>query len=301
MLQRYKEIGELPINEYGINETFCMIGHHAIPVLADTLVNNFCTFDAELAYEAAKHSSTTDGFNFKADWGKYMRYGYLPSDSIRVEAVSRTLEFAYNDWCVAQMAKKLGKTEDYEYFSKRAAFYKNLFDKETLFMRGRNTDGNWVYPFDSFKISHSGTGGGDYTEANAWQYTWHVQHDVEGLIRWMEGEEKFVSKLDSLFILEPNVYGDGLTVDVTGLIGQYAQGNEPCHHVAYLYDYAGMPWKTQGKINEIKNTFYENSREGLCGNDDCGQLSVWYIFGALGFYPVCPGSDYYAIGTPSFF
>ena len=300
MLQRYKEIGELPINEYGINETFCMIGHHAIPVLADALVNNFCTFDAELAYEAAKHSSTTDGFNFKADWAKYMRYGYLPSDSIRVESVSRTLEFAYNDWCVAQMAKKLGKAEDYKYFSKRAAFYKNLFDKETSFMRGRNTDGTWVSPFDPFKVSHSGTGGGDYTEGNAWQYTWHVQHDVEGLIGLMGGKEKFVSKLDSLFILEPKVYGDGLTVDVTGLIGQYAQGNEPCHHVAYLYDYAGMPWKTQEKVDEIKHTFYKNSRDGLCGNDDCGQLSVWYIFGTLGFYPVCPGSDYYAIGTPSF-
>jgi len=300
MLQRYKEIGELPINEYGINETFCMIGHHAIPVIADALINDFCKFDAELAYKAVKHSSTADEFNYKADWGKYMRYGFLPSDSIPVESVSRTLEFTYDDWCVAQMANKLGKTDDYQYFLNRADFYKNLFDKSTLFMRGRNSDSSWVSPFDPLKVSHSGTGGGDYTEANAWQYTWHVQHDVNGLIDLMEGEEKFVSKLDSLFQLETKVYGDGLTVDVTGLIGQYAHGNEPCHHVAYLYNYAGQPWKTQELVHKIKSSLYGSSRDGLCGNDDCGQLSAWYIFGALGFYPVCPGSDFYVIGTPSF-
>jgi predicted alpha-1,2-mannosidase len=277
-----------------------MIGHHSIPVIADALVNNFCEFDTGLAFDAVKHSSTTDQFNFKADWEKYMRYGYLPADSIPVESVSRTLEFAYNDWCVAQMAKILGKTGDEEYFSKRAGFYRNLFDRETSLMRGRNSDGSWVEPFDPFKISHASSGGGDYTEANAWQYTWHVQHDPEGLIGLMGGRERFANKLDSLFILEPKVYGDGLTVDVTGLIGQYVHGNEPCHHVPYLYTYAGMPWKTQEKVREIKNTFYKNSRDGLCGNDDCGQLSAWYFFGALGFYPACPGTDYYVIGTPSF-
>jgi predicted alpha-1,2-mannosidase len=300
MLQRYQETGELPINEYGMNETFCMIGHHSIPVIADALVNSFCEFDTGLAFEAVRHSSTTDQFNFKADWEKYMRYGYLPADSIPVESVSRTLEFVYNDWCVAQMANILGKTGDYEYFSKRAGFYINLFDRETSLMRGRNSDGSWVVPFDPYKISHASSGGGDYTEANAWQYTWHVQHDPEGLIGLMGGKERFANKLDSLFILEPKVYGDGLTVDVTGLIGQYVHGNEPCHHVPYLYTYAGMPWKTQEKVREIKNTFYKNSRGGLCGNDDCGQLSAWYIFGALGFYPACPGTESYVIGTPSF-
>ena len=300
MLQRYKEIGELPINEYGINETFCMIGHHAIPVIADALVNGNEKFDTELAYEAVKHSSTTDTFNFKADWGKYMRYGYLPADSIPVESVSRTLEFAYNDWCVAQMAKKLGKKEDYTYFSERAGFYKNLFDQGTALMRGRNSDSSWVSPFDKFKISHASSGGGDYTEANAWQYTWYVPHDIERLIRIMGGKSRFAEKLDSLFILDPMVYGDGLTVDVTGLIGQYAHGNEPCHHVPYLYNYVGKPWKTQEKVTEIKRTLYQNSRDGLCGNDDCGQMSAWYIFGALGFYPVCPASGSYEIGSPSF-
>lgn len=167
-------------------------------------------------------------------------------------------------------------------------------------MRGRNSDGSWATPFDTFKISHESTGGGNYTEGNAWQYTWHVQHDVPGLINLMGGPEKFVAKLDSLFILDSKVYGDGLTVDVTGLIGQYAHGNEPCHHVPYLYTYAGQPWRTQEIINEVKNTLYKNSRDGLCGNDDCGQMSAWYIFGSLGFYPLCPGSNSYVIGTPSF-
>lgn len=300
MLQRYKEIGELPINEYGINETFCMIGNHSIPVIVDAYLKGTADFDADLAYEAIKHSSTYSGYNFKVDWEKYMRYGYLPADSILEESVSRTLESAYNDWCVAQMAKKMGKEDDYRYFADRAGFYKNLFDKTTSFMRGRNSDGSWVTPFDPFKISHAGTGGGNYTEGNAWQYTWHVQHDVTGLIDLMEGEGKFSTKLDSLFILDPVVYGDGLTVDVTGLLGQYVQGNEPCHHVPYMYNFTGKPWRTQEIVNELKNTFYKSGRDGLCGNDDCGQLSAWYIFASLGFYPLCPGSGSYIIGTPSY-
>jgi len=300
MLERYNEIGELPINEYGINETFCMIGNHSIPVIADAFLKGVGDFDIDLAFEAVKHSSTSSEYNFKTDWPKYNRYGYLPADSIITESVSRTLELNYNDWCVAQMAKKMGKSEDYKYFSNRAGFYKNLFDKSTSFMRGRNSDGAWATPFDPFKISHASSGGGNYTEGNAWHYTWHVQHDVEGLMNLLGGAEKFTSKLDSLFILEPKVYGDGLTVDVTGLIGQYVHGNEPCHHVPYLYTYAGKPWRTQEIITEIKNSLYKNSRDGLCGNDDCGQMSAWYIFSSLGFYPLCPVSDSYVIGTPSF-
>ncbi|MDP4183808.1 MAG: GH92 family glycosyl hydrolase [Bacteroidota bacterium] len=300
MLQRYREIGELPINEYGINETFCMIGNHAIPVIVDAYLRGTKGFDANLAYEAVKHSSMNSAFNFKVDWDNYMKYGYLPSDIIKEEAVSRTLESAYDDWCVAQMAKKMGKTEDYKYFSKRAGFYKNLFDPENSLMRGRKTNGAWVSPFDHFKISHTGDAGGDYTEGNAWQYTWQVQQDVNGLIDLMGGDRKFITKLDSLFHLNSNVYGDGFVLDVTGLIGQYAHGNEPCHHVAYLYNFAGAPWKTQEMVNRIKNTLYSDKRDGLCGNDDCGQMSAWYVFGALGFYPVTPGADYFVIGTPSF-
>ncbi len=300
MLQRYNEIGELPINEYGINETFCMIGNHSIPVIVDAYLKGTADFDLDLAYEAIKHSSMSSDYNFKVDWPKYMRYGYFPADSMKVESVSRTLESAYDDWCVAQMAKEMGRTEDYDDFQRRAGFYKNLFDKGTSFMRGRNSNGSWDAPFDPFKISHAGTGGGNYTEGNAWQYTWHVQHDVPGLIDLMGGPEKFCTKLDSLFILDPVVYGDGLTLDVTGLIGQYAQGNEPCHHVPYMYNFAGKPWRTQEIVNQIKRKFYTKSRDGLCGNDDCGQLSAWYLFASMGFYPFCPGSDLYQIGTPSF-
>lgn len=300
MLQRYREIGELPINEYGENETFCMIGNHAIPVIADAYLRGVKGFDVKLAYEAIKHSSMNNGFNFKNDWSDYMKYGYLPSDIITGESVSRTLECAYDDWCVAQMAKKMGNTEDYEYFSKRAGFYKNLFDPETSLMRGRKCNGAWVNPFDRFRISSGGPGDGDYTEANAWQYTWHVQQDVNGLIDLMGGDQKFVTKLDSLFQMGSNVYGDGNALDITGLIGQYVHGNEPCHHVAYLYNFAGAPWKAQTMIHNIRNTLYSDKRDGLCGNDDCGQISAWYVFSALGFYPVTPGMDYFVIGTPSF-
>jgi len=277
-----------------------MIGNHAISVIADAFLKNPDAFDRDLAYEAVKHSSLSSDFNYKSDWDKYMRYGYMPSDSVIHESVSRTLEFTFNDWCVAQMAKKMGNMEDYRCFSERAGFYKNLFDPETLLMRGRKTDGSWVSPFDPVKISHDATGGGEYTEGNAWQYSWHVQHDINGLIDLMGGEEVFASMLDSLFSFDINVYGDGLTVDVTGLIGQYAHGNEPCHHVAYLYNYAGQAWKTQEMIHRIKTTLYGPGRDGLCGNDDCGQMSAWYIFSALGFYPVTPGADYYVIGTPSY-
>lgn len=298
MLQRYKEIGFLPINEYGINETFCMIGNHAIPVIADAYLKGLKGFDAEKAYKAVMASSTIS--QQKSNWEVYNKYGYLPFDIIKEESVSRTLELCYDDYCVAQMAKALGKTDDYSYFSKRANYYKNLFDPETGFMRGKDSSGKWREPFDPFQISHAETGGGDYTEGNTWQYTWHVQHDVDGLIRLMGSKEVFANKLDSLFKLASVTRGPGWTGDVSGLIGQYAHGNEPSHHVAYLYNYTGQPWKTQHLANTIKNTLYNNTREGLCGNDDCGQMSAWYVFSSLGFYPVTPGMDYYVIGTPSF-
>jgi len=219
---------------------------------------------------------------------------------IKEESVSRTLELSYNDYCVAKMAKKLGETNDYEYFSKRANYYINLFDPSTGFMRGKDSNGKWREPFDKFTISHAGTAGGDYTEGNAWQYMWSVQQDPDGLVNLMGGKDSFANKLDSLFNLQPIIKGSGFTGDVSGLIGQYAHGNEPCHHVAYLFNYAGQPWKTQYWVNNIKSTLYNNTRKGLCGNDDCGQMSAWYIFSSLGFYPITPGSDSYIIGTPSF-
>lgn len=298
MLQRYNEIGTLPMNEYGINETYCMIGNHAIPVIADSYLKGLKGIDAEKAYEAVRATSTIS--HPKSDWELYNKYGYLPFDLIKEESVSRTLELSYDDFCVSQLAKVLGKTEDYKYFSERAHYYKNLFDPMKGFMRGKDSFGKWRSPFDPIQISHAETGGGDYTEGNTWQYTWQVQQDIEGLIRIMGGKEIFANKLDSLFKLESVTRGPGWTGDVSGLIGQYAQGNEPSHHVAYLFNFAGKPWKTQHLTHTIKSTLYNNSREGLCGNDDCGQMSAWYVFSSLGFYPVTPAKDYYMIGTPSF-
>ena len=231
------------------------------------------------------------------DWETFEKYGYFPFDIIDTESVSKTMECAYDDYCVAQMAKALGKTEDYERFSKRAAFYKNLFDPELKLMRGKDSKGNWRTPFNSFLLSHASSSGGDFTEGNSWQYTWHVQHDVQGLIDLMGGNEAFVTKLDSLFFLESTAENTGFVSDVTGLIGQYAHGNEPSHHVAYLYSYAGHPEKTQQVIREVFDRFYLAQPDGLCGNDDCGQMSAWYIFSAMGFYPVNPISGEYVLGA----
>ena len=296
MLAHEKVAGYLPVWSLWGHENHCMIANHAIPVIVDAYLKEIGGFDAEQAYQAIKTSSTVNHKN--SDWSTYMKYGYLPSDLIKVESVSTTLESAYDDWCVAQMAKALGKTADYDYFMKRSLFYKNVYNKSTGLMRGRNANSEWVKPFDPFKISHAYSSGGDFTEGNSWQYSWHVQQDVPGLINLMGGKAAFVNKLDSLFNMESKVYGDGATLDVTGLIGQYVQGNEPSHHVAYLYALAGKPAKTQEKIHTIINELYNNTPEGLSGNDDCGQMSAWYLFSAMGFYPVNPASGNYVIGAP---
>ncbi|MBN2763200.1 MAG: GH92 family glycosyl hydrolase [Bacteroidales bacterium] len=298
MIRHYEVQGYLPIWTLWGHENFCMIGNHAIPVIVDAYQKGIRGYDVNKAYEAVKASSEVS--HPKSNWDVYLQYDYLPSDIIKEEAVSRTLESEVDDWCVAQMAKALGKQEDYAEYTRRAGFYRNLFDHSVNLTRGKNTDGSWVTPFDPFKISHAGDAGGDYTEGNAWQYTWHVMQDVDGLIGLMGGVDVFTAKLDSLFLLEPKVYGDGLTVDVTGLIGQYVHGNEPCHHVAYLYNYAGQPWKTQEKINQITTTLYNETPGGLCGNDDCGQMSAWYIFSSLGFYPVNPADGKYVFGKPMY-
>lgn len=296
MLAHYKAQGYLPIWTLWGKENHCMIGNHSIPVIVDAYLKGFVGFDAEEAYQAIKESAHTK--HEKADPLVYDKYGYYPFDITTVESVSRTLEHAYDDYCVAQMAKALGKTEDHEFFMKRANYYKNLLDPETKLVRGRDSKGNWRTPFNTFLLSHSGTSGGDYTEGNAWQYTWHVQHDVEGFIDLIGGNEAFVTKLDSLFYLETQADNTGFVHDVTGLIGQYAHGNEPSHHVAYMYNYAGQPDKTQELIREIFDRFYLPKPDGLCGNDDCGQMSAWYIFSAMGFYPVNPCGGEYIIGAP---
>jgi predicted alpha-1,2-mannosidase len=296
MLHQYDQQGFLPIWALWGGETYCMIGNHAVPVIVDAYLKGFKGFDAEHAYQAVKSSLTKNHFN--SAWDIYQKHGYYPFDLVNVESVSRTLESVYDDYCAAQFAKALGKTEDYKYFTARSNFYKNLFDPETKLMRGKDSNGKWRTPFDRFALSHASTSGGDYTEGNAWQYTWHVQHDVQGLIDLMGNNEYFTDKLDSLFKLESTQKGQGFVSDVTGLIGQYAHGNEPSHHVAYLYALAGKPWRTQELVNQICTSKYINAVDGLCGNDDCGQMSAWYIFSTLGFYPVNPCGGEYVLGAP---
>jgi len=294
MIQHHKVAGFLPIWTLWGKDNYCMIANHAIPVIAEAYLKGFTGFDAEKAYEAVKQTATVSHFN--SDWETYDRYGYYPFDIVERESVSRTLESAYDDYCIAQMARKMNKQEDALFFTKRANYYKNLLDPETKLMRGRDSKGNWRMPFDPFTLSHFIAFGGDYTEGNAWQYTWHVQQDIPGLIETMGGKKEFAAKLDTLFTIaapsEPNV------PDVTGLIGQYAHGNEPSHHVSYLYNYVGKSYRTQELIREIVDRFYLPKPDGLCGNDDCGQMSAWYIFACMGFYPVDPVSGTFIIGAP---
>ena len=285
--------GHLPIWALWGKDNYCMIGNHGVAVIAEAYHKGFRGFDAERALAIMKRTQT-ESHKLKSDWETYLKYGYLPTDLIKTESVSSTLESVYDDYAVADMAKLMGKTEDAAQFSKRADFYKNLFDKQTMFMRPRNSDGSWKTPFNPSDVAHSESVGGDYTEGNAWQYTWHVQHDVPGLIELFGGEERFLSKLDSLFTLELKTQ----QADVTGLIGQYAHGNEPSHHITYLYTMAGKPERTQELIRQIFDTQYRPEPDGLCGNDDCGQMSAWYMLSAMGFYPVDPVSGNYIFGAP---
>jgi predicted alpha-1,2-mannosidase len=296
MLQHFSLTKLLPVWTLFGKESYAMIGNHAIPVIVDASLKGIKGFDQEQAFAAIKATLTTNK-NPKYDWGLYLKYGYLPSDSVKREAVSRTLEAAYDDWCAAQLAKSLHKTADYNYFIKRSGYYNNLFDKSTNLMRGKLTNGNWVQPFANLDSGQLAIGG-DYTEGNAWQYTWQVQQDIPGLIKLMGGKKPFLAKLDSLFTMDSKVFGKGSTLDVTGLIGQYAHGNEPNHHIAYLYTLAGDPSKTQRLMRQISDQFYQNKPDGLSGNDDCGQMSAWYIFTAMGFYPVNPADGRYVFGAP---
>jgi predicted alpha-1,2-mannosidase len=296
MLQHFSITKLLPVWTLFGKESYAMIGNHAIPVIVDAALKGIRGFNEEQAFAAIKATLTTNK-NPKYDWGLYMKYGYLPSDSVKREAVSRTLEAAYDDWCAAQLAKSLHKTADYNYFIKRSGFYNNLFDRSTNLMRGKLADGNWVQPFANLDSGQLAIGG-DYTEGNAWQYTWQVQQDIPGLIKLMGGKKPFLAKLDSLFTMDSKVFGKGSTLDVTGLIGQYAHGNEPNHHIAYLYTLAGSPSKTQRLVRQISDQFYQNKPDGLSGNDDCGQMSAWYIFTAMGFYPVNPADGRYVFGAP---
>ena len=285
--------GYLPIWGLWGKENFCMVANHGVSVVVEAYAKGFRGFDAERAFNAIKQTQTVS-HPLKSNWENYMKYGYFPTDLTEAESVSSTLESVYDDYAAADMAKRMGKTEDAAYFARRADFYKNLFDSSTQFMRPKKSDGTWKSPFNPSQIGHAESVGGDYTEGNAWQYTWHVQHDVPGLIALFGGEEPFLNKLDSLFTLKLET----TQADVTGLIGQYAHGNEPSHHVTYLYALAGRPERTQELIREIFDTQYSPKPNGLCGNDDCGQMSAWYMFSAMGFYPVNPVSGEYVFGAP---
>jgi predicted alpha-1,2-mannosidase len=281
----------LPVWSFHGNETWCMIGYHAVSVIADAYRKNIRDFDAEHAFQAMKASATYGPYD---GLKHYMHYGFVPIDKEQ-EGASKTLEYAYDDWTIAQMAKAMGKEDDHRHFMTRSASYRNIWDSSTGFMRARRADSTFREPFDPFYAQY----GGDYTEGNAWQYTWYAPHDPEGLIGLMGGPEVFAWRLDSLFILEAGKEKYGHVEDIAGLIGQYAHGNEPSQHIAYLYVYAGMPWKTQERIHQIMQNLFDGTPYGICGNEDCGQMSAWYIFSSLGFYPVCPGSNEYVIGTPA--
>lgn len=286
--------GYLPIWALWGKETHTMIGNHAVSVIAEAYRKGFRGFDAERAFAAIKHT-LTHNHPEKTDWDIYNRYGYYPYDLVKLESVSQTLEMCYDDYAASDFARRLGKTDDARFFARRAANYRNLFDTTTGLMRPKDSRGQWRTPFHPNAVAHAESGVGDYTEGNAWQYTWHVQHDVPAFIRMMGGKEKFVTKLDSLFTTE---LGATFLPDVSGLIGQYAHGNEPSHHVVYLYALAGRPDRTQELVRQICTTQYRPTAEGLCGNDDCGQMSAWYMFSAMGFYPLDPVSGNYVIGAP---
>ena len=285
--------GFLPIWALWGGETFTMIGNHAVSVIAEAYQKGFRGFDAHKAYEAIKRTQTVSHPQ-KSDWEIYTKHGYFPTDLTAAESVSSTLESCYDDYAAANMASLLGNKDDEKIFRERADFYKNLFDAETGFMRPKLADGSWKTPFDPSGVSHAESTGGDYTEGNAWQYTWHVQHDVNGLINLFGGEDKFLTKLDSVFTTTLVTSQS----DVTGLIGQYAHGNEPSHHIIYLYTLAGNPARTHELVREVFDRFYRPEPDGLSGNDDCGQMSAWYMFSAMGFYPVDPVSARYVLGAP---
>ncbi len=285
--------GFIPIWALWGKDNYCMVANHGVSVIAEAYRKGFRGFDAERAFDAIKRTQTVS-HPLKSDWEVYTRYGYFPTDLTEAESVSSSLESVYDDYAAADMARRMGKEEDAAYFGERANYYKNLFDKQTNFMRPRLSDGSWKSPFDPSNVTHAESSGGDYTEGNAWQYTWHVQHDIPGLIELFGGEEIFMNKLDSLFTVELVT----TQADVTGLIGQYAHGNEPSHHVTYLYTLAGRPERTQELVREIFDTQYRPEPDGLCGNDDCGQMSAWYMFSAMGFYPVDPVSGNYVFGAP---
>ena len=294
MLAYYQVNKSLPVWTLYGNETNTMTGYHSIPVIAEAYFKGIRDFDVEKAYQAMKTTMMQDARGLQ-----YLKkYGYVPFEKLD-ESVTITLEYAYNDWCVAQMAKALGKQEDYNYFLNRSKAYEKVFDPVTGFMRGKSMDGKtWNEPFDPKHSHHREKT--DYTEGNAWQHSWFVLHDTDHFIKLHGGADKFTAKLEQLFAESSEITGENVSVDISGLIGQYAHGNEPSHHIAYLFNRAGKPWRTQYWVHEILNTQYNTTPNGLSGNEDAGQMSAWYVFSSLGLYPFNPVSGQYEIGSPLF-
>lgn len=290
MLAIYQQQGKLPVWHLMGNETNTMVGYHAVPVIVDAYFKGFRDYDVQLAFEACSTSAMRDERGLK----QLKKYSFIPALE-EVESVAKAMEYAIDDWCIAQFAKDLGKMDDYEYFLKRSNYYKNYFDPETGFMRGRVNKNEFRWPFDPIKSLHRAD---DYCEGNAWQYTWLVPHDIQGLTSLFGSKEALVVKLDSLFAIDSE-QSEGASVDISGLIGQYAHGNEPGHHTTYIYTLMNQPWKTAEKVRYIMKDLYTDKPVGLCGNEDCGQMSAWYLFSSLGFYPVNPANGIYIFGSPA--
>jgi len=293
MLDHFKIFGQntLPVWTEGGKENWCMIGNHAIPIITDAYLKGFRNWDANEALNDMIASTDKNREQLDA----YREQGFIPTGK-NMQSVSKVLEYAFDDSCIARLAKALGKDDLAAKHSKRSQNWENVFDPATGFMRGKNADGSWVTPFDANAINSINFN--EYTEANAWQYNFFVLHNVPGLIAKLGGDDKFVARLDEMFDTKEKIPNLAMIPDVTGVIGMYAHGNEPVHHVAYLYNYAGQPWKTQARARQVAATLYTNTPAGLCGNDDCGQMSAWYVFTALGFYPVDPASGIYVLGSP---
>lgn len=291
LIRQYDTYGYLPVWQLWGQDNYCMIGNHSIPVIVDAVFKGIEGIDINKAYEAVRNSSLTSHLN--SPFEVWEKYGYMP-ENIQSQSVSLTLEMAFDDWCVAQLAKKLGHEADYKRFTARSQYYRNLYNEQTKFFQSKDDKGNWIEPFDPFK--YGANGGHPFTEGNAWQYYWYVPHNVNDLIRLTGGDKAFLKKLDDFFTTKDNP--DEVNLNASGFIGQYAHGNEPSHHVAYLYNYAGQPWRTQFYVAKILNEMYNTLSSGYAGNEDCGEMSAWYVFSAMGFYPVNPADGVYVIGTP---
>lgn len=291
MIRQYEYYGYLPIWQLWGQDNYCMIGNHSIPVITDAILKGIPGIDMEKAYEAVYNSSVTSHPN--SPFEVWEKYGFMP-ENIQTQSVSITLEQAFDDWCVAQLAAKLNKDADYQRFHKRSEYYRNLFHPKTKFFQSKNDKGEWIEPFDPYQ--YGGNGGHPFTEGNAWQYFWYVPHNIQALMELTGGTKAFEQKLDTFFT--STYKSEQMNHNASGFVGQYAHGNEPSHHVAYLYNFAGQPWKTQKYVSHILNTLYNNTSSGYAGNDDCGHMSAWYVFSAMGFYPVNPADGRYIIGSP---